>query len=217
MFVSLREMVELFNELAVNPDCRAVVFSGAGEVFTAGRTSVAIVLSGEPGSSCVPVPGIDLMDMANDVLQPGGKDTARKCWQLRKKIVAYQETFSVLERVSPEERRNTRFFTQQPGNLLQSRFSPSFRSVRSLLWWPSTAPVLEEVGPSSLRRSPGESTTVSALDQHPVVSHARRRHDHSLRRSLVHPGCLVSGQGRPILWPLLPSLRPFHSNVIVLT
>uniref|UniRef100_H3BYF6 Delta(3,5)-Delta(2,4)-dienoyl-CoA isomerase, mitochondrial n=1 Tax=Tetraodon nigroviridis TaxID=99883 RepID=H3BYF6_TETNG len=72
-----REMVELFNELAVNPDCRAVVFSGAGEVFTA---------------------GIDLMDMANDVLQPGGKDTARKCWQLRKKIVAYQETFSVLER-----------------------------------------------------------------------------------------------------------------------
>uniref|UniRef100_H3DA33 Delta(3,5)-Delta(2,4)-dienoyl-CoA isomerase, mitochondrial n=1 Tax=Tetraodon nigroviridis TaxID=99883 RepID=H3DA33_TETNG len=69
-------MVELFNELAVNPDCRAVVFSGAGEVFTA---------------------GIDLMDMVN-VLQPEGEDTARKCWQLRKKIGVYQETFSVLER-----------------------------------------------------------------------------------------------------------------------
>lgn len=36
--VSLREMVELFNELAGNPDCRVVVFSGAGKMFTAGRS-----------------------------------------------------------------------------------------------------------------------------------------------------------------------------------
>lgn len=34
--VSLREMVELFSELAGNPDCRVVVFSGAGKMFTAG-------------------------------------------------------------------------------------------------------------------------------------------------------------------------------------
>lgn len=37
-FFSFREMVELFNELAGNPDCRVVVFSGAGKMFTAGRS-----------------------------------------------------------------------------------------------------------------------------------------------------------------------------------
>uniref|UniRef100_A0A674N2Q0 Delta(3,5)-Delta(2,4)-dienoyl-CoA isomerase, mitochondrial n=1 Tax=Takifugu rubripes TaxID=31033 RepID=A0A674N2Q0_TAKRU len=72
-----REMVELFSELAGNPDCRVVVFSGAGKMFTA---------------------GIDLMDMASDVLQPVGEDTARISWNLRKKIAEYQETFSVIER-----------------------------------------------------------------------------------------------------------------------
>lgn len=50
-----------------------------------------------------PRPGIDLMDMASDVLQPVGEDTARISWNLRKKIAEYQETFSVLERVRPEE------------------------------------------------------------------------------------------------------------------
>lgn len=31
-------MVDLFNELAVNPDCRVVVVSGAGKMFTAGKS-----------------------------------------------------------------------------------------------------------------------------------------------------------------------------------
>lgn len=48
-------------------------------------------------------PGIDLADMATDVLQPQGDDTARVSWNLRKKITAFQETFSVIERVRPEE------------------------------------------------------------------------------------------------------------------
>lgn len=33
--------MELFNELAGNPDCRVVVFSGAGKMFTAGRNLIA--------------------------------------------------------------------------------------------------------------------------------------------------------------------------------
>lgn len=43
----LREMVELFNELAGNPDCRVVVFSGAGRMFTAGRSPITTTLTAE--------------------------------------------------------------------------------------------------------------------------------------------------------------------------
>lgn len=57
--------------------------------------------------SSVSCPGIDLMDMASDVLQPVGEDKARISWNLRKKIAEYQETFSVIERVRPEEERVT--------------------------------------------------------------------------------------------------------------
>lgn len=56
-----------------------------------------------------PCPGIDLMDMASDILQPKGEDTARISWNLRKKIAKYQETFSVIEQVSHEERRIAQF------------------------------------------------------------------------------------------------------------
>lgn len=72
-----REMVECFNQIAEDSDCRVVVVSGAGKVFTA---------------------GIDLMDMASDVLQPEGDDTARNAWNMRKIITKYQETFSVIEK-----------------------------------------------------------------------------------------------------------------------
>ncbi|XP_061682439.1 delta(3,5)-Delta(2,4)-dienoyl-CoA isomerase, mitochondrial isoform X2 [Syngnathoides biaculeatus] len=71
------EMVDCFNEISGDPDCRVVVVSAAGKLFTA---------------------GIDLMDMAADVLQPDGDDTARISWNLRKTISKYQETFSVIER-----------------------------------------------------------------------------------------------------------------------
>ncbi|XP_056139270.1 delta(3,5)-Delta(2,4)-dienoyl-CoA isomerase, mitochondrial [Lampris incognitus] len=71
------EMVDCFNQIAGDPECRVVVVSGAGKIFTA---------------------GIDLMDMASDVLQPEGDDTARTSWNLRKTISKYQETFSVIER-----------------------------------------------------------------------------------------------------------------------
>ncbi|XP_070685494.1 delta(3,5)-Delta(2,4)-dienoyl-CoA isomerase, mitochondrial [Pempheris klunzingeri] len=71
------EMVDCFKQIAEDPDCRVVVISGAGKIFTA---------------------GIDLMDMASEVLQPEGDDTARISWNLRKTIAKYQETFSVIEK-----------------------------------------------------------------------------------------------------------------------
>uniref|UniRef100_A0A2I3TS23 Delta(3,5)-Delta(2,4)-dienoyl-CoA isomerase, mitochondrial n=1 Tax=Pan troglodytes TaxID=9598 RepID=A0A2I3TS23_PANTR len=43
-------------------------------------------------------PGIDLMDMASDILQPKGDDVARISWYLRDIITRYQETFNVIER-----------------------------------------------------------------------------------------------------------------------
>ncbi|GAB5582077.1 delta(3 [Prionailurus iriomotensis] len=72
-----REMVECFSKIAQDPDCRAVVISGAGKLFTS---------------------GIDLMDMASDILQPQGDDVARISWQLRNLISRYQESFNVIEK-----------------------------------------------------------------------------------------------------------------------
>ncbi|XP_077838862.1 delta(3,5)-Delta(2,4)-dienoyl-CoA isomerase, mitochondrial isoform X1 [Macaca mulatta] len=72
-----REMVECFNKISRDADCRAVVISGAGKMFTA---------------------GIDLMDLASDILQPKGDDVARISWYLRDIITRYQETFSVIEK-----------------------------------------------------------------------------------------------------------------------
>uniref|UniRef100_A0A4W4G9Q1 Enoyl CoA hydratase 1, peroxisomal n=1 Tax=Electrophorus electricus TaxID=8005 RepID=A0A4W4G9Q1_ELEEL len=72
------EMVDCFNQIAEDPECRVVVFSGAGKLFTA---------------------GIDLMNMAGDLLQPKGSDTARISWYLRRIVAKYQETFSVIEKV----------------------------------------------------------------------------------------------------------------------
>lgn len=69
--------MDCFNQIAEDSECRVVVFSGAGKIFTA---------------------GIDLMDMASDIMQPEGDDTARISWNLRHIIAKYQETFSVIEK-----------------------------------------------------------------------------------------------------------------------
>ncbi|XP_042560037.1 delta(3,5)-Delta(2,4)-dienoyl-CoA isomerase, mitochondrial isoform X1 [Clupea harengus] len=71
------EMVDCFTQIADDSECRVVIVSGAGKIFTA---------------------GIDLMDMASDVLQPEGDDIARTSWNLRRIISKYQETFSVIEK-----------------------------------------------------------------------------------------------------------------------
>ncbi|KAG8001760.1 hypothetical protein GBF38_011838 [Nibea albiflora] len=75
--VELSEMVDCFNEITMNSDCRVVMLSGAGKLFTA---------------------GIDLTDMASDLLSPKGDDAARISWNIRRKVVKYQEAFSVIER-----------------------------------------------------------------------------------------------------------------------
>uniref|UniRef100_A0A2I3RN56 Delta(3,5)-Delta(2,4)-dienoyl-CoA isomerase, mitochondrial n=1 Tax=Pan troglodytes TaxID=9598 RepID=A0A2I3RN56_PANTR len=43
-------------------------------------------------------PGVDLMDMASDILQPKGDDVARISWYLRDIITRCQETFNVIEK-----------------------------------------------------------------------------------------------------------------------
>ncbi|XP_030331011.1 delta(3,5)-Delta(2,4)-dienoyl-CoA isomerase, mitochondrial isoform X2 [Strigops habroptila] len=72
-----REMVECFQAIAHDSSCRAVVVSGAGKVFSA---------------------GLDLADVGSELLMVEGDDPARKAWNLRKKICAFQESFSVLEK-----------------------------------------------------------------------------------------------------------------------
>uniref|UniRef100_A0A672GNK8 Delta(3,5)-Delta(2,4)-dienoyl-CoA isomerase, mitochondrial n=1 Tax=Salarias fasciatus TaxID=181472 RepID=A0A672GNK8_SALFA len=72
-----REMVECFSEISEDQDCRAVVVSGAGKTFTA---------------------GIDIVDLAGEVLQPRGDDTARISYNIRKTITHFQESFSAIER-----------------------------------------------------------------------------------------------------------------------
>ncbi|XP_020794295.2 delta(3,5)-Delta(2,4)-dienoyl-CoA isomerase, mitochondrial isoform X1 [Boleophthalmus pectinirostris] len=71
------EMVTCFNEISDDEECRVVLVSGAGKVFTS---------------------GIDLVDAASTVLQPRGDDTARVSWNILKIIGKYQETFSVIEK-----------------------------------------------------------------------------------------------------------------------
>ncbi|XP_071979753.1 delta(3,5)-Delta(2,4)-dienoyl-CoA isomerase, mitochondrial [Engystomops pustulosus] len=72
-----REMVLCFRALGEDSNCRAVVISGAGKMFTS---------------------GIDLMDLASEFLQPQEDDAARIAWNIRKKICEYQESFSVIEK-----------------------------------------------------------------------------------------------------------------------
>uniref|UniRef100_A0A0B8RRY5 Delta(3,5)-Delta(2,4)-dienoyl-CoA isomerase, mitochondrial n=1 Tax=Philothamnus irregularis TaxID=1899461 RepID=A0A0B8RRY5_9SAUR len=72
-----REMVECFNKIGQDSECRAVVISGAGKMFTS---------------------GIDLMDMGSVFMMAEGDDVARKAWNIRKNIRDYQESFTVLEK-----------------------------------------------------------------------------------------------------------------------
>lgn len=65
-------------------------------------------MGGDRGRGCVggymsllvpPLPGIDLTDMASEILQPHGDDVARISWYLRSLVSRYQETFNVIEKV----------------------------------------------------------------------------------------------------------------------
>lgn len=45
-------------------------------------------------------PGIDFMDLGADLFQSFEEDVARISWHLRNLISSYQETFSVIEKVT---------------------------------------------------------------------------------------------------------------------
>eukprot|EP01060_Flectonema_neradi_P002711 TRINITY_DN11722_c0_g1_i1.p1 TRINITY_DN11722_c0_g1~~TRINITY_DN11722_c0_g1_i1.p1 ORF type:complete len:273 (+),score=56.15 TRINITY_DN11722_c0_g1_i1:793-1611(+) len=68
------EMRDCFRQINADVECRAVVISGNGRLFTA---------------------GLDLMDMS---LSPKGGDVSRKAWRLRELVLDMQESFTVMER-----------------------------------------------------------------------------------------------------------------------
>ncbi|XP_067680034.1 delta(3,5)-Delta(2,4)-dienoyl-CoA isomerase, mitochondrial-like [Haliotis asinina] len=70
-----REMVECFNYLDGDSECRAVVLTGAGKIFTA---------------------GLDMVDFAG-IIQ-GDDDVGRKAFRMGQTINAMQESFTVIER-----------------------------------------------------------------------------------------------------------------------
>lgn len=72
-----RELVQCFQDISRDPSCRAVVVSGAGSAFTA---------------------GIDLSDLASAFAGDPEQDVARRSWQLRQRILEFQESFSVMEK-----------------------------------------------------------------------------------------------------------------------
>lgn len=73
-----REFRECFAQLAVEPECRAIVLSGSGRMFCAG-------LDFE-----------DAMKIAPELQQH--EDIARKCKVLRTKIKEYQDSFTSIEK-----------------------------------------------------------------------------------------------------------------------
>lgn len=71
------EMVECFNKLALDQDCRVVILSGAGKMFTA---------------------GLDLM--GNEMFQKVQEieDIGRRAFFTRRVVSLYQESFNVIEK-----------------------------------------------------------------------------------------------------------------------
>ncbi|XP_041323287.1 delta(3,5)-Delta(2,4)-dienoyl-CoA isomerase, mitochondrial-like, partial [Pyrgilauda ruficollis] len=80
-----RELVQCFQDISEDPSCRAVVISGAGSAFTA---------------------GIDLSDLGSLLAQLPQDDAARRAWALRRRILEFQESFSVMERVGTDDNDN---------------------------------------------------------------------------------------------------------------
>lgn len=73
------EMVTCFSDISVDSNCRSVVFSGAGKIFTAGidLQSLAAVITSGPAADA---------------------DIGRKAFHLRNVISNFQDSFTVLEK-----------------------------------------------------------------------------------------------------------------------
>ncbi|NWJ03347.1 ECH1 protein, partial [Crypturellus undulatus] len=99
-----REILSCFEGIARDPECRAVVLSGAGKLFTAGEGPARGRggTRGDPGGTrrgdaWPRGAGIDLMSFGQEVM-PQGDDMARRAWNLRQTIHDFQESFTVLEK-----------------------------------------------------------------------------------------------------------------------
>lgn len=71
-------MIDCFNSLSYDPDCRAIVLSGSGKMFSAGIDLQTLMTIGQEGADI--------------------EDTARKAYMLRKIIPDLQESFNVIEK-----------------------------------------------------------------------------------------------------------------------
>lgn len=71
-----REMVDCFRQIADDADCRAVVLTGAGKIFTA---------------------GLDLMDMGSNLMS-SDLEPSRRAHMLRKLILFLQDSFRSIEK-----------------------------------------------------------------------------------------------------------------------
>lgn len=72
-----KEMVLCFDQISTDPDCRSIVFSGAGKMFSA---------------------GIDIQALTSAVGDAEGDDVARKAFRLRSVVPGFQDSFTALEK-----------------------------------------------------------------------------------------------------------------------
>lgn len=71
-------MIDCFNSLSHDPECRAIVLSGSGKMFSAGIDLQTLMTIGQEGADI--------------------EDTARKAYLLRRIIPDLQESFNVIEK-----------------------------------------------------------------------------------------------------------------------
>lgn len=73
------EMVTCFDRISTDSNCRSIVFSGAGKIFTA---------------------GLDLQSLASEIMSGAGEDAdiGRKAIHLRNIVSKFQDSFNVIEK-----------------------------------------------------------------------------------------------------------------------
>jgi len=99
--LTYREFGECFNEIHEDSKCRAVVLSGSGKIFTAGRIKIPYSLLKIVNRTLLSkLLGLDFRDMGDllGVLQ-SEEDLARKCKKFLSLVQRYQSSFSAIEKV----------------------------------------------------------------------------------------------------------------------